>query len=213
MVKSGLVDDPRVSQYRLTAHLSLALAIYSAMLWTALSLAPSPPRVHADRTVRRLGWAIAITVAYMIVTGGFVAGIRAGYAYNSFPFMNGHIIPPEIMMVEPWYLNFFTNMATVQFDHRLGAWLLAVLTPWLWLRARREQIGAQVRRALNLLLAAVTVQIALGIATLLAAVPVALGAAHQAGAVLVLTATLYACHTLRTPARRRGAHRLTAQSM
>jgi len=199
MVKSGLVDDPRVSQYRLTAHLSIALAIYAVMLWTALGLlfpgsattSPAPP------TLRRTAWIITATLAYMIVTGGFVAGIRAGFAYNTFPLMNGHLLPPELFMLEPWYLNFFNNMATVQFDHRLGAWLLAFLVPWLWLRARREQLDSRARVAGNLLLGLLALQIALGIATLLLAVPIALAAAHQAGAVLLLGAALLTNHALR----------------
>ena len=124
MVQSGLVDDPRVSQFRLTAHLGLAFAIFGAMLWTALSLA-SPARVdHASaslRSLRRFAYAIAALIFVMVLSGGFVAGIRAGFAYNTFPLMAGRIVPPEIMMLEPWWKNLFWNMATVQFDHRLAA--------------------------------------------------------------------------------------------
>ena len=199
MVKSGLVDDPRVSQYRLTAHLSLALAIYAAMLWTALGLLyPGAGAAEAQQTrLRRFSWIITAVVAYMVITGGFVAGIRAGFAYNTFPLMNGHIVPPEIFMLDPWYLNFFNNMATVQFDHRLGAWLLALLVPWFWLRARREALTPRARLAVHLLLGLLAVQIALGIATLLLVVPVPLAAAHQGGAVLLLGAALLANHALR----------------
>ena len=194
-----LVDDPRVSQYRLTAHLSFALAIYAAMLWTALGLlypgagAPGarPPRL------RRFSWIITATVAYMVITGGFVAGTHAGFAYNTFPLMNGHLVPPEIFMLEPWPLNFFNNMATVQFDHRLGAWVLALLLPWFWLSARREEITPRARLSLALLAVLLALQIALGIGTLLLVVPVPLAAAHQGGAVLLLTAALLANHALR----------------
>jgi len=197
MVKSGLVDDPRVSQYRLTAHLSIALAIYAAMLWTALGLLYRDAAAASARPLSRFAWIITAVVAYMAVTGGFVAGIRAGFAYNTFPLMNGHLVPPEIFMIDPWYLNFFNNMATVQFDHRLGAWLLALLVPWLWLRARREALSPRARLAVNLLLAMLALQIALGIATLLLVVPIALAAAHQGGAVLLLGAALLANHALR----------------
>jgi len=197
MVKSGLVDDPHVSQYRLTAHLVIALAIYAAMLWTALGLLyPGAAGVPQPR-LRRLSWIITATVAYMLVTGGFVAGIHAGLAYNTFPLMNGHVVPPEIFRLDPWYLNFFNNMATVQFDHRLGAWLLALLVPWLWLSARRESPGARANLAVMLLLGVLVLQIALGVATLLLLVPVPLAAAHQGGAVLLLTAALLANHALR----------------
>jgi len=202
MVMSGLVDDPRVSQFRLTAHLVIAVLIFSAMLWVAMGLlSPRAQGSNAGRSaadgLRRLGWWITAVVGYMVVTGGFVAGIRAGKAYNTFPLMNGHVVPPEIFMVEPWWQNFFYNMATVQFDHRLGAWALAFLVPWLWLRARRAAVSPRARLATSLLLAAIVMQIALGITTLLLAVPVALGAAHQGGAVVLLAAALFANHSLR----------------
>ena len=197
MVKSGLVDDPRVSQYRLTAHLSIALAIYAAMLWAALGLIYREPAMVSAPPLRRLAWIITAVVAYMAVTGGFVAGIRAGSAYNTFPLMNGHLLPPEIFILDPWYANFFNNMATVQFDHRLGAWLLALLVPWFWLKARRAALAPRANLAINLLLGVLALQIALGIATLLLAVPIALAAAHQGGAGLLITAALLANHALR----------------
>ena len=100
-------------------------------------------------------------------------------------------------MLEPWYANFFNNMATVQFDHRLGAWLLALLVPWFWLKARREALTPRARFAVNLLLAILVLQIALGIATLLLLVPIPLAAAHQGGAVLLITAALLLNHALR----------------
>lgn len=197
MVKSGLVDDPRVSHYRLTAHLAIAFAIYAAMLWTALGLLyPGAARARQPR-LRRLSWIITATLAYMVVTGGFVAGIRAGFAYNTFPLMNGHVVPPEIFMIDPWYLNFFNNMATVQFDHRLGAWLLALLVPWFWWKARQEALTSRANLAIGLLLGMLALQIALGIATLLLLMPVPLAAAHQGGAVLLLGAALLVNHALR----------------
>ena len=199
MVKSGLVDDPRVSQYRLTAHLSFALAIYAAMLWTALGLLYSGVTradAHQQR-LRKFSWVITAMVAYMVMTGGFVAGTHAGLAYNTFPLMNGYIVPPEIFMLRPLHLNFFNNLATVQFDHRLGAWLLAVLVPWFWLTARRAALSPRARLCVNLLPVMLALQITLGISTLLLVVPVPLAAAHQAGAVLLLTAALLANHSLR----------------
>jgi len=215
MVMSGLVDDPRVSHYRLTAHLALAFAIYAAMLWIALELLdPRPPRPATPARLtrlRRLAWTVTGLVVAMVVTGGFVAGIRAGYAYNTFPLMNGYWIPPEILLIEPWYLNFFNNMATVQFDHRLFAWLLAVAVPWLWYEAGRAELPARARLLTHFLLAALVLQIALGISTLLLAVPVALAAAHQAGALFVFTAALAVNHALRAGgAMRRGPPRSAA---
>jgi cytochrome c oxidase assembly protein subunit 15 len=198
MVKSGLVDNPRVSQLRLAAHLGLALLIYAAMLWQALNLLRRQ-RAKADAAQQEL-WrkssALSILIFVTALSGALVAGTRAGRVYNTFPLMNEHWIPPEIFALEPWYSNFFNNLATVQFDHRLLAWLLAALVPWLWWRARRAAPLAS-----HLLLAALVLQIALGIATLLLAVPVALGAAHQAGALLLFTAALTVMHCLRVETR------------
>jgi cytochrome c oxidase assembly protein subunit 15 len=201
MVKSGLVDDVRVSQFRLTSHLALALAIFAAMFWVGLTLV-DPNRAQLARPTQRAArnWAIGfiVLVCLMIVTGGFVAGIRAGFAYNTFPLMNGSFVPSEIFMIDPIWRNFFWNMATVQFDHRLIAWLIAFAAPLLWWKLRttnglppRAWIGG------HLLLALVAAQIALGIATLIFVVPIPLAAAHQAGAVLVFAAALNVVHALR----------------
>ncbi len=199
MVKSGLVDNPRVSQLRLTAHLGLAFLIYAAMFWQALDLL-WPRRAQAAAALQKL-WRqasmLSILIFVMALSGALVAGTRAGRVYNTFPLMDGHIVPPEIFALEPWYANFFNNLATVQFDHRLLAWLLALLVPLFWSRARRLPLAAPARLACNLLLAALTLQITLGISTLLLAVPVALGAAHQGGALLLFTAALAVTHFLR----------------
>jgi cytochrome c oxidase assembly protein subunit 15 len=199
MVKSGLVDDPRVSQFRLTAHLGLAFAIFAAMFWTALSLSfPFRRGARNLRGLRTSSRALALLVFFMVLLGGLVAGIRAGFAYNTFPLMNGAFVPPEIMMLEPWWRNFFWNMATVQFDHRIVGWLLAFVVPlFCWrvlahasapLRARRGAIG---------LVVMVAVQLALGIATLVNVVPLPLAALHQAGALVVFALALNVAHALR----------------
>jgi heme a synthase len=200
MVQSGLVDDPRVSQLRLTAHLGLALLIFGLMFWTALTLLrrePAPDRGRL-RALKRYAFALAALVFVMALSGGLVAGIRAGFAYNTFPLMNGSLIPPEIGLIDPWYMNLFNNMATVQFDHRLIAWVLIAAIPVFAWRAR--SLAASLRRARTgawLLLAALAVQVSLGIATLLLVVPLGLAAAHQAGAVLLFAAALNAAHALR----------------
>jgi cytochrome c oxidase assembly protein subunit 15 len=207
MVKSGLVDDPRVSQYRLTAHLSIAFLIFISMMWVALGLVAERARSSADaalRKMQRVGFWLCILVGYMVVTGGFVAGIRAGKAYNTFPLMNGHIVPPEIFMIDPWYLNFFNNMATTQFNHRLGAWLLAFIVPWFWYRLRSAPVSTRARNIASLLLLVLAAQITLGIATLLMAVPVPLGAAHQGGAMVVFCILLWLNHEIRVAAPATG---------
>jgi cytochrome c oxidase assembly protein subunit 15 len=197
MVKSGLVDDPRVSHFRLTAHLGIALAIFAAELWIALGLLAPPTRRAPHAPLARAGLALAALVFLMALTGGFVAGLHAGHAYNTFPLMNGHIVPPEIMMLDPWYENFLYNMATVQFVHRSIAWLLAVLVPIFWLRVQRAGLEPRARLASDAMLAALALQISLGIATLLLVVPMPVAAAHQAGAVLLLATTLWTAFELR----------------
>ena len=207
MVASGLVDDPRVSQYRLTAHLSLAFLIYAAMFWLAMDFLYPPPMDKIGhrklRHARCHAWVILFLVFMMVITGGFVAGIRAGLAYNTFPLMNGNVFPPELFLLEPWYLNFFNNMATVQFDHRLIAWILALVVPWFWLRMRTTGVPARARQGSNWLLLLLAAQVTLGIATLLLVVPVPLAAAHQTCAVLVFSAALYVLHALENSWTRR----------
>ncbi len=200
MVKSGLVDNPHVSQYRLTAHLGLAFLIYAAMFQVALELLVPGRFSHQNirmRRLRRFSVLITILIFIMVLSGGFVAGIRAGLAYNTFPLMNGHFIPPDIFVLDPWYRNFFDNMATVQFDHRMIAWALAILIPVLWYRSRTLPLSGSARLACSLLLIMLAIQISLGISTLLLVVPLPLAAAHQAGALLLFTAALWVNHQLR----------------
>ena len=199
MVQSGLVDDPRVSQYRLAAHLGLAFLIFGLMFWTALGLLQ--PRMQqtavspAPTFTCRLGAALIALVFVMVLSGALVAGIHAGLAYNTFPLMNGNFVPPEIFLLEPWWQNFFSNMATVQFDHRLIAWALMALVPWFALRVWQQNPQARVA-ALHLLLW-LPVQVGLGIATLLLKVPLPLAAAHQAGAMVLFGLLLWTNHALR----------------
>jgi cytochrome c oxidase assembly protein subunit 15 len=200
MVKSGLVDDPRVSQYRLAAHLGLAFLIYAAMFWTALQLLAPDWRPATDpkrRGQRRFAVFLSTLVFVMVLSGALVAGLHAGLAYNTFPLMNGEFIPEAIMQLDPWYLNFFGNIATVQFDHRLIAWTLMALIPLFWLRSRSIDLQPRARGACTVLLLALGVQVALGIATLLMKVPLGIAATHQAGALLVFTAALWTVHELR----------------
>jgi cytochrome c oxidase assembly protein subunit 15 len=201
MVQSGLVDDPRVSQFRLTAHLALAFAIFGAMLWIALSLS-FPRRLEvpgrAQQAAKRGAYFLFVLVCIMIVAGGLVAGLRAGFAYNTFPSMNGHFVPPEVLSLTPWWRNPFWNMATVQFDHRIIAWLIAIVVPFVWWRARTAgHAGSRVRISADALLAMAVLQIALGIATLLLVVPLPLAALHQAGALVLFALSINLVHALR----------------
>jgi heme a synthase len=155
-------------------------------------------RSAGRRAAHRFALCVAALVLFMVATGGMVAGIRAGFAYNTFPLMNGAWVPPELFMLDPWWRNFFWNMATVQFDHRLTAYALVVATGLLWWKLRRvDDAPGRARRAVGVLAALLAVQVGLGIATLLAVVPLHLAATHQAGAVLVFAAALNVAHALR----------------
>lgn len=184
MVASGLEDRVDVSPYRLAAHLGLALILYAAILWTALGLLRERPRRRIDGRAAGL----AALVFCTIILGSLVAGNDAGMIYNTFPLMDGAFVPRGYLDFDPWWVNLFENAATVQFNHRLAAELTGLCVLLYWLRARRDSDS---RYAAAVLLAA-CIQIALGISTLLLAVPIALGALHQAGAVVLLTATLIA---------------------
>jgi cytochrome c oxidase assembly protein subunit 15 len=196
MVKSGLIDDPRVSQYRLTAHLIAAIAIYAYMFWIALSLLSRPDNaaVHPwfSRTVL-----LAVLVLTTVISGGFVAGLDAGMIYNTFPKMGSYWIPPDVSALSPFWLNLFENMAAVQFNHRILALTTFSVIIIYWWFARKADLPARLRRGVNALLHTAVLQVALGISTLLLVVPLALAAAHQAVAVLLFTVVLYLCHGLR----------------
>lgn len=189
MVKSGLVDDPRVSHFRLTIHLGMAFLIFAAMFWTALGLLRRPADgvpALARPALLLSGW-----IFVMVLTGGLVAGTRAGLFYNTFPLMNGQVLPSEAFVLTPWWSNFFHTVGAVQFVHRCIAWSLFLLVPWLWWKCRHAPLEGNNRLAVNLFLLMLIVQIALGIATLLLRVPVTLGAAHQGGALLLFALSLW----------------------
>ncbi len=195
MVQSGLVDDPRVSQFRLTAHLGLAFVIFGAMLWTALSLAfprASIARPHAvARRLRRFADAIAALVFVMVLSGGFVAGIRAGFAYNTFPLMNGphrSARDPDARAVVEEFLLEHGDRAVRSPADRLAARVRRAAAMVATAARRTSRARATARG--TALLAMLAVQIALGIATLVNVVPLPLAALHQAGAVAVFALAL-----------------------
>jgi heme a synthase len=200
MVKSGLADRVEVSQYRLVAHLALALAIYAAILWTALGIIRGSPFPGATPDWRRASEAVLALVAATILAGGFVAGTRAGLTYNTFPLMDGRLVPAGYAQLHPLWLNWFENIAAVQFDHRVLAVATTTAVFLLSAAGLRTNLPISARKALRALLAVAVAQVALGISTLLLVVPIPLAAAHQAGAVLLLTAAIVLRHTLRGPA-------------
>jgi cytochrome c oxidase assembly protein subunit 15 len=200
MVKSGMVDRPDVSQYRLVAHLALALVLYGYLFRLALGLwrgaAPAGAPLPAPRWLAAFAHLLVGIVFLTILSGGFVAGLNAGFAYNTFPLMDGKWVPDNLALLSPPWRNAFESLATVQFDHRLLATTTAGLVVLLWFAALAVRLCAAARRAVHGLLAAVIVQFGLGVATLLLVVPVPLGVAHQGGAVLLFTAGLWAGYEL-----------------
>jgi len=245
MVESGLADRVEVSQYRLVAHLALALTIYGITLWIALGLLspvgtkrPAPPfrgqregpapqawegevgcgrrsgiphltlalsapgggkGVTCSPIWRRAAEGVIGLVGLTILAGGFVAGLNAGLVYNSFPLMDGQFVPAGYAQLQPFMRNWFENIAAVQFDHRLLAMTTAAAVLLLWVVGSRT-LRRPARLALHGLLAAAALQFALGVSTLLLVVPIPLAAAHQAGAVLLLTAAIVLRHGLRRAA-------------
>jgi heme a synthase len=199
MVESGLENRIEVSQYRLAAHFFAALLIYGAVLWVAFDLLW--PRGEAGARVRYMRRALDLILALVAVTaiaGAFVAGLRGGSIYNTFPLMGDAFMPSEYGAFEPYYLNWFENPAAAQFDHRVLAeatWVIVIVS---WGLGRRL-VPDRARIALDLLALMATIQAALGIATLLSVVALPFAIAHQAGAVLLITAALFARHALRWP--------------
>lgn len=184
MVTSGLADRISVSPYRLTAHLTLAIVIYAAVLWIAFDLLKPRP---AARPIDGRALALAGLALLTIMSGGFVAGHDAGLIYNTFPLMDGHLVPEAYLDQGTWWVDAFENPASVQFHHRVLGVSTAVAAVLYWLAAWRER-GLHA----HAVLAAALAQVSLGISTLVLMVPIGLAALHQAGALVVLSAALLA---------------------
>lgn len=191
MVKSGLVDEPRVSPYRLAVHLMLAVVLFLWMLNLAWKLRGVSPLAGADAGLRARATSLVGLVLITMTSGAFVAGTRAGFYFNTFPTMGGRLIPEGFWRDDLGFANLFENVATVQFFHRCLAFLIVAEVLTLWWKARRSGLS-KVRHAGRLVLAAGAVQVTLGITTLLLGVPIPVASAHQAGAVLLLTAAAWA---------------------
>ena len=200
MVKSGLVNNPHVSQYRLTAHLLSAIMIYGFILWIILDLLNPKNYLHMKQSAavgwRRLSLGLLILLLIIIVSGGFVAGLKAGLIFNTFPLMGGQLIPEGIAALSPWYMNPLENLVTVQFNHRWLASLSAIVLVIWYIRGRLNFQDPTLQRSFKLVGMMVVIQAVLGIATLLTQVPVTLGALHQAGALLLFSALLLNVHAL-----------------
>jgi heme a synthase len=189
MVQSGLSDRIDVSQYRLALHLAMAFGLLGGLTWLACGLAQEEKVAIRLRTVttgqRRVAGAVAVLIFLQVVAGAFVAGLKAGLTYNTWPLMDGRLIPTGLGTLSPWYVNPFENITTVQFNHRVLAYVVTVAVLWHALSVIRGADDERLRASAALLIAAVTLQVALGIWTLLAVVPLPLALAHQSGAALL----------------------------
>ncbi|KDO74031.1 hypothetical protein CISIN_1g012916mg [Citrus sinensis] len=211
MVKSGLEEppseyaQPRVSPYRLTAHLTSAFVIYTGLFWTALSVVmPEPPAesvawVRGAAKVKKLALPVSFIVGITAVSGAFVAGNDAGHAYNTFPKMGDTWIPDDIFNMKPLIRNFFENTSMVQLDHRILATTTLLSIGALWWSTRKLDIHPAIRSLIGSTVGMAALQVTLGISTLLSYVPVSLGTAHQAGALTLLTLMILLNHTTRKP--------------
>ena len=192
MVKSGLVDKPWVSPYRLTAHLLLALFLYGYVLWQALALwNANDDGMKVSRWLKWSPLALLGLLAVQISYGGFVAGLKAAITYPTFPTMNGQWIPSGLLRMEPWLVNLFENHTTTQFVHRALAVLLVISVLLYWWRALKVR---QLMPGSHVLLAALLLQFLLGALTVLHSVgkvSLEFGVLHQAGAVALLSVVIY----------------------
>lgn len=205
MVKSGLVDRIDVSQYRLALHLLVAFAILSLLVWLALEVGPRAVR-RQEPTLSRAAWRFALLLfAFVFVQcglGALVAGLKAGLTYNTWPLMDGRLVPEGLGTLSPWYLNLFENVTTVQFNHRVTAYIVVALALWHVTALARSGGEERAVGSAALLAAALLGQMGIGILTLLWNVPLGLGLAHQAGAALVVVAATLHLHVVTRAASR-----------
>lgn len=197
MVQSGLAERTSVSSYRLTAHLALALGILVVALWTYADMKDREPEEPASNEWRWGMITVMTLIAITVLSGGFVAGLRAGLIFNTFPLMGGEIVPPGYLSNGSWWANAFENPIAAQFHHRILAITtatIALLAAW---RVRGSGMSEGMVRSVRIVGGVVLVQLTLGIATLLMKVPVTLGVLHQLVGTLALGASVLCVHRLR----------------
>ena len=194
MVASGFDHRTEVSQYRLALHLGMALILYGLILWIALDfLFP-----EKEKSKLRIHGCVALgLISLEIIIGAFVAGLNAGLIDNNFPFMGDTLVAPDLFTLRPWWLNPFENPVMAQFLHRVMAGCVAIAVITLTIRVRRSNLSPHIKRRFYFVPCMLALQAVLGISTLILAVPLPLAIAHQAGAVLLLSAALFALHAVR----------------
>jgi heme a synthase len=192
MVMSGLSERTDVSQYRLAAHLGLAVLIFGAILWVAFGLRERAARMAASGAQTAMAGAIVAAIFLQVLLGGFVAGTDAGLSHNTWPLMDGALIPDGLGVMQPWYLNAFENVLTIQFNHRMFGYLIAVMALANLLIAWRSRFSG----VATALFAVVIAQIALGVLALLSHLQIGLALAHQGGAIILFGLSIYQLHAI-----------------
>jgi heme a synthase len=207
MVSSGLSERVDVSQYRLALHLSMAFVLLGCLLWLAMRSAPPGNAIRlrtATGAQSRMAGAVLGLIFLQVVAGAFVAGLKAGLTYNTWPLMDGRLIPSGLGSMSPWYANLFENITAVQFNHRMLAYLVVAAVAWHGWQLIRSADDERLRVSAGVLMAAVLAQGIIGIWTLLWIVPLPLGLAHQGGAAVLFAIAvrhLFLVRAAVTPAR------------
>ena len=196
MVKSGLVDRVDVSQYRLAAHLGLAILLFGCVFWTYLRMGHVSGVKNGASSHKKMAAFIVALVFGQILLGALVAGLHAGRTYNTWPLMDGAWVPEGLLDKSPLILNFFENIATVQFDHRIGAYVICLCIFLHGVRVLKDGASAAIRTSLVAMLVVLLGQVGLGIWTLLQAAPIDLSVAHQLGALGLFACAIFHLHTL-----------------
>jgi heme a synthase len=190
MVKSGLIDDPQVSPFRLTAHLILAISILCLILQTVYSLR-NLQQGNEDYLMKGRFFSLACVLGLTICFGGLTAGNHAGLIYNTFPDMNGHFLPEEFLHMQPFWTDILYNPATIQFVHRMLAYASLALGFYLFLSVRKAEVSSKLKHVSLMIAGALSVQVMLGVATIVTQVPIWLGVTHQMWATITFAATFW----------------------
>ena len=198
MVKSGLIDNHDVSQYRLSIHLIMAFIIYGYLLFISLTFYNliKKRKKYLIKNNKQIFFINSLLILITVASGGFVAGLDAGLVYNTFPKMGDSYIPHEIFNIKPIYLNFFENPATVQFNHRLLGFLTFLAAILLFVYSKKCKLHKQIQKKMVLIIFVVILQVILGIGTLLSYVAIPIALTHQLGALILFSLSLWTIKSL-----------------
>ena len=196
MVKSGLVNRPSVSHYRLAIHLSAAFLTFSYILWVILSIQKPERRNSASKRLAILSRILVGVVSAQIIFGAFVAGLKAGLVFPTWPKMGADWIPDSVILGlrNEGLSSLFSQIISVQFVHRTFAFVVVTMVGYIWLVTRKENLNSFQQKTIHFLIFMVIAQFALGVFTLLYLVPVWLGVLHQFGALMLLSGSVLLMH-------------------